>query len=90
MLMQLASHDVTERKWACTSLSHLLLDCAQRTELIQGRVVRRLTPLLLDEVMEIREAAAGALRWSLCILYMPMIVCVYVCVRACVRVCVCV
>ncbi len=70
--LQLASHDVTERKWACTSLSHLLGDTTQRTRLIEGRVVRRLAPLLLDEVMEIREAAAGALRWSLYI---------YICVR---------
>lgn len=32
---------------------------------MEGRVVRRLTPLLQDEVMEIREAAAGALRLGL-------------------------
>ncbi len=66
--LQLASHDVTERKWACNSLSHLLGDTTQRTRLIEGRVVRRLAPLLLDQVMEIREAAAGALRWGLIII----------------------
>ena len=34
--------------------------------LMQNRVIRKLTPLLLDEVSSVREAAAGALRCVLC------------------------
>ncbi len=63
-MFQLTNSDPAERKWACQSLSHLLLDHTHRTELMKGRVVRKLTPLLLDEVLEIREAAAGALRYN--------------------------
>jgi hypothetical protein len=51
-----------EREWACRSLSHLVEDEKSLKKLMQDRLVRKSSRLLLDPVITVRVAAAGMLR----------------------------
>jgi hypothetical protein len=51
-----------EREWACRSLSHLVEDEKSLKKLMQDRLVRKSSRLLVDPVVAVRVAAAGMLR----------------------------
>ena len=62
--LQLSDSSSEEREWACRSLSHLIQEEGTLKQLMRARLVRKTTPLLLDQVLTVRESAAGLLRLS--------------------------
>lgn len=54
----------SERQWACHSLLHLMEDGESREKLVRGEAVRKVAPLLMDQDLPVREAAASLLRFA--------------------------
>ena len=65
-VLQLSHSSPEEQEWACRSLSHLIQEEATLKQLMRDRLVRKTTPLLLDQAYSVREAATGLLRSDLC------------------------
>ena len=61
-LFQLSDASFSERQWACHSLLHLMAEKGNRERLVKGGVVEKVAPLLMDQQLPVREAAASLLR----------------------------
>lgn len=62
---------LSERIWACHSLLHLMGDEEHRTWLVRARLVARVAPLLVDQQLSVREAAANLLRYNYSMFCLP-------------------
>ena len=54
---------MSERQWACHSLLHLFEENGTREKLVQCGAVKKVAPLLMDQVLPVREAAVSLLRY---------------------------
>ena len=62
--LQIKDSSESERQWACHSLVHLTKERVNRDKLVRCGVVKKVTPLLMDQSLPVREAAAGLLRYE--------------------------
>ena len=60
--VQLSDASFSERQWACHSMLHLMRERENREQLVRGGVVGKVAPLLVDQHLPVREAAASLLR----------------------------
>ncbi len=61
-MSQLSDASFSERQWACHSLLHLMEEKDDRERLMREGVVGKVAPLLMDQELPVREAAASLLR----------------------------
>jgi len=62
VLQLLDSATASEREWACSSLSHMVLDEESLKVLMQNGLIKKLIERLIDPDPQVQMSAAGALR----------------------------